>query len=212
MLSFGSTLSPRAGGGGMKLAFFCIFLHFQFWPEVAFSIFFLHLDATSAKEKVSHRVGSCIFRYFHAGDEGAGSFFLKKNATWGFYKVICFGSWLFFAFFLHFFAFFALHFLRVKLHFSLPPPFPLPRRSQFNPDNFFYTRASRYHRSILFYNSIANCHNTECQTAGDIDPVGRGAPSREHLGMNCPTFFWQKRAFFVLTKIKIKNTARFFYL
>ncbi len=53
---------PFSGGGGMQLAFLHFFLHFQFWPEVAFfCIFFLHLDTTSASEKVSHRVGSCIF-------------------------------------------------------------------------------------------------------------------------------------------------------
>jgi hypothetical protein len=40
----------------------------------------LHLDATSAKEKVSHRVGSCnLLRYFHAGAEGPGSVFFMQR-------------------------------------------------------------------------------------------------------------------------------------
>jgi hypothetical protein len=50
----------------MQLAFlFCILLHFWFWPKAeCFCIFFLHHDATLAKEKVSQRVGSCIFSVF----------------------------------------------------------------------------------------------------------------------------------------------------
>ncbi len=49
----------------LQLAFFCIFLHFQFWPEVAFFFaFFLHHDVTSARKNASQRVGSCIFKVF----------------------------------------------------------------------------------------------------------------------------------------------------
>jgi hypothetical protein len=47
----------------LVLAKSCILLHF-----------FLHLDATSAKERVSQREGSCIFKTFDTGAEGMGPF------------------------------------------------------------------------------------------------------------------------------------------
>ncbi len=56
----------------MKFVFFvCFFIFFI----LAKSWIFLEFNATSAKEKVDHRVGSCILSYFHAGDERAGDFF-----------------------------------------------------------------------------------------------------------------------------------------
>jgi hypothetical protein len=88
----------------MQLAFyFAFFLHFRLCPKVEI---FLHLDATSAKEKVGHRVGSCIF------EKVPEAFFLKCNYLFFlqgiFLEVALFA--LFCIFLQFFFAFFAIHF------------------------------------------------------------------------------------------------------
>ncbi len=88
----------------MQLAFFVFFCIFCFGQKLNFIAFFLHFDATSAKERVSHKVGSCIFKTCHAGAEGAGDFF-KCNLR--IYKRISFKPLevaLFFALFCDFFC------------------------------------------------------------------------------------------------------------
>jgi hypothetical protein len=114
------------GGENATCIFFTFFLHFVFWPEVAF-LHFLHLlDAILAKEKLSHRIGSYIFlRYFYAGVEGAGGFFFKCNMRG--LKGNFFGSCIFFcifcivAFFFAFLHLFCIAFLRGQVAFSPPP-------------------------------------------------------------------------------------------
>jgi hypothetical protein len=55
-------------GGGENVFFFGIFFALSVLAKSSiFLLFFPHLDATSANEKVKHRVGSCIFKVFHAG-------------------------------------------------------------------------------------------------------------------------------------------------
>ncbi len=63
--------------GGIPLGFFRIFFAFLVLATslIFFAFFFLHFDATSAKEKVNHRVGSfTLYRY--VGLEGTGTFFI----------------------------------------------------------------------------------------------------------------------------------------
>ncbi len=56
-------MTRRGGAGGENATyiFFFAFLPFRVCPEVAFFCIFLNLDATFAKEKLGHRVGSFIF-------------------------------------------------------------------------------------------------------------------------------------------------------
>ncbi len=73
--------------------------------QLAFFLHFLHRDANSAKEKVSQRVGSCIFIgiFMLASKAPEAFFFLKKMQHEGFIREFL---WKF-----HFFCiFFTLHY------------------------------------------------------------------------------------------------------
>ncbi len=71
----------KQGRGEMHLAFFEFFFAFLVSAKNGILLhFFLHVGATSAKERVSQRVVSCSLKTFHTGAEAPEAFFFY--ATW----------------------------------------------------------------------------------------------------------------------------------